>query len=266
MSIFITANKIDIQKMNLLTLKKSIAAHWKQFVKDDEKAKEAFYEEGKTQGGLQKVRTSSKRGSKGTVETVASKATNQWTTETSKAVPLLRLVEVVTRTKTKMSHVTTAKKKVITLANAPKKKKNEEFGLFCGVIYQEMLDEEEEKDNKTDKEIWNFVGVAAALEKDLNRIQDKSDDDDSCPSLLMSVPKKNIEDPNLEPDDESMMPELFYSKENASILSIEDQELFNVEEAHYSGINRKNDEDDRKAVTKWLLATGATHQCRNLVE
>jgi hypothetical protein len=47
-------------------------------------------------------------------------------------------------------------------------------------------------------------------------------------------------------------------------LFIEDQELFNDEEAHYSGINRSNDDNDRKAVTKWLLDTGASINAETL--
>jgi hypothetical protein len=51
---YITSNKKEIQTMTIRVMKKSIAAHWKQFIKENDKAGEVFY--GGESGGSQKTK------------------------------------------------------------------------------------------------------------------------------------------------------------------------------------------------------------------
>ena len=270
-------------------LKKSIAAHWKLFIKEDEKEeKEVFYGEDKKKGGY---KGKPKKRFKGDCRNCGKQGHKS---ADCRSKPSGEAPGKGGGDKEKNKNVTcyNCQEKGHYARECPKKKKNEEFGLFCGMIAQEEkededsaqenLGENEDLAQGSDGEEWHFMGVAAAFHleaKEAKKVDEDEKSDDSCPSLIARIPREVEEED--ESDDDSMpdlvnrnwyddesdddsMPDLvtknWYDDASSGDEEEEDDEncVFNNEEVNFSDGGSKNAPDDGKIVVKWLLDTDAS--------
>jgi hypothetical protein len=214
----VTSEKKDLANLKLKDMKKSISAHWKFFIKDDEKSDEVFCgEDGKSKTGKKSwtskkfkgdCRKCGKQGHKAVDCHVKSGNENSSTTGGANNPKNAGVT----------CHACQAKGHH---ARDCPNKKTEEFGLFCGMICQEICDSEEE--NELDGVNWNSVGLDVALAvKEVEapvewkfegfaqllweerNADSEADDDDLMPDLF----RRNCDDSSKD----SLIPELLNRK------------------------------------------------------
>jgi hypothetical protein len=195
----VTSEKKDLVNLKLKDTKKSISAHWKLFIKDNEKSDEVFYGEDKKSKTGKKTWTSKKfkgdcrKCGKQGHEAVDCrvKSGNEKSSATGGANNPKNAGVTCCACQQAKGHYA---------RDCPNKKKAE-FGLFCGVIFQEICDSEEE--NELDGVDWNSVGldVALAVEEVEAPVEWKFE---GIAQLLWEERNADSEE-----DDDDWMPELF---------------------------------------------------------
>jgi hypothetical protein len=212
----VTSEKKDLANLKLKDMKKLISAHWKLFIKDNEKSDEVFYGEDKKSKTGKKSWTSKKFkgdcrkcGEQGH-EAVDCRVKSGWNENTS-------TTGGANNPKNAGASCCACQAKGHCARDCPNKKK-EEFGLFCGIICQEICDSDEE--DELDGVDWNSVGldVALAVEEveapvewkfegfaqllwEEPNADSEENDDDSMPDLMV---RHNYDDSS----EDSSIPEL----------------------------------------------------------
>ena len=250
---YVVVQKEKMQKLTLKEMKVSIKAHWTHYIKQDsnEKTEDAFYG-GESKPNFKKTHHPKKRfkgdcnkcgkqGHKG-VDCRSSGGGNR-----SSANGNDKNKDVTCYKCNEKGHYA---------RECPSKKSKEEFGLFCGMICQEVMEEIEAE--KADDEAakandeadgWNFVGMAAviAAHEDKQESDDVSSDgsstEDSMPSLVTR------------PHDDSSDEE---SEDDSTTGPGSVNEWIEEEDVFVTGENSENGQPGPDIVIKWLLDTGAS--------
>ena len=265
---YVVVQKEKMQKLTLKEMKVSIKAHWTHYIKqDDEKTEDAFYGESKPhfkkthhpkkrfKGDCNKC---GKQGHKGVdCRSSGGNRSSANGNDKNKDVTCYKCNE--------KGHYA---------RECPSKKSKEEFGLFCGMICQEVMQEieAEKADDEAAKandeaEGWSFVGMAAviAYHEDKQESEDLSSDDSSTADSLPSLLTRYHEDSSVSSDDSSMPSLVTRYHEDSSDDESEDdstsesvKELIGDKVVFVTGANSENGERGPDIVVKWLLDTGAS--------
>ena len=215
---YITTEKKDIKNLSMVTMKKSVLAHWKQFIKSETKEEDAFY------GEQKKTSPKSSYGAKKKFKGTCRKCGKQG----HKAADCRGDSSQGSGSggsgggdKNKNKDVTCYKcqeKGHYARECKNEKKEKTEYSLFCGaVVAEDILSEEDEvslsegDDDKSDADNeWNFVGYAGILDSKLSGNDDSEEEsvvsDDSMPELFFRSAMDFSDEESC--DEQSSVPEL----------------------------------------------------------
>jgi hypothetical protein len=189
------AEKKELRSMSIREMKKKIQAHWKQFIKEEDKVDDVFYGEKAPKEKSKSSWTNNKKRFKGTCNKCGkqghksancrseSKGSDGGNSNKNKDVTCYKCQQ--------KGHYAGSCK------NERKEKGDkEEFSLFCGMICQEIFEEEEE-DNTVE---WIFSGLAAEIENETESVE--SDDDESTTGSMPSLLKREFSNGDSDSDDD----------------------------------------------------------------